>query len=359
MDSNGKFIYLKNSLEFISHILSTAMINSINITIGDKMRSIIIPAIKSLTVTNRYPDKSLNEGVITVGSNDKYKYYSYLFFDISSIPCNVIISNAELVLFKVDKFYNDNSKKISISPLREDFSTYTTYNNAPNYDHCTTINFYPLTSKVSVTVNITTIISAWVKNKSNNKGIKLYEKSKDGIINFGSVKSDDDYLLPFIRVTYQHYLVPCTRGNYGHYVSPCIRGNCGHNPRKKCIKNDCNKKCVKICKEELVDILIKICKEICRQNCNPQTDATARQVRVTGTVAPLSIYLIIINLKVTRAGSGHKDNYYVCDKYDNHLNNDSLSIDKTYNIAIIPKVQHFDTENVTLYGSYKGTISIL
>lgn len=323
------------------------------------MRSIIIPAIKSLTVTNKYPDKSFNEGVITVGSNDKYKYYSYLFFDISLIPCNIIISNAELVLFKVDEFYNDYTKKISISPLREHFSTYTTYNNAPDYDRHTTINFYPFTSKVSVRVNITTIISSWVKNKSNNNGIKLYEKNKDGIISFGSVKSDDDYLLPFIRVTYHHYLAPCTRGNYGYYVSPCIRGYYCHNPLNKSIKEDCTKKCVKICKKELVEILIKICREICKQNCHTHYNATTRQVRVTGTVAPFSIYLIIINLEVTRSGSGHKDNYYVCDQYGNSLNNASLSIDKTYNIAIIPKVQPFDTENVTLYGSYKGTMSIL
>ena len=166
------------------------------------MRSILIPAIKSLTVTNKYPDKSLNEDIITVGSDDKYKYYSYLFFDISSIPCDVIISNAELILFKVDKFCNDDTKKFSISPLREYFSTYTTYNKPPDYDHYTIINFYPLTSKISVTVNITTIISSWVKNKPNskNKGMILYGKNREVIISFGSVKSSDNYLVPFIIV---------------------------------------------------------------------------------------------------------------------------------------------------------------
>jgi hypothetical protein len=315
------------------------------------MRSIIIPAIKSLTVTNKYPDKSLNEGVITVGCDDKYKYYSYLFFDISSIPCNVIISNAELVLFKVDKFYNDNSKKISISPLQEYFSTYTTYNNPPNYDHYTIINFYPLTSKISVTINITTIISSWVKNKPNskNKGIILYGKNKDAIINFGSVKSDDNYLVPFIIVNYEHYL-------------PNKYSKCEHNLSDKCSKVDCNEKCIKICKEEFEAVMIKVCKKICKNNCNPQPiptpTPTVTQVRVTGTVASLSIYYIIVNLEVTRAGSGQKDNYYVSDKYDNSLNNASLYIDKTYNIAVIPNLQPGDTENVNLYGSYKGPISI-
>jgi len=66
-----------------------------------------------------------------------------------------------------------------------------------------------------------------------------------------------------------------------------------------------------------------------------------------------------VKLEVTRAGSGQKDNYYVTDEYDNSLNNDSLHIDKTYNIAVIPKVQPGDIENVNLYGSYKGPMSIL
>lgn len=314
------------------------------------MRSIIIPAIKSLTVTNKYPDKSLNESVIAVGSDDKYKYYSYLFFDISSIPCNVIISNAELVLFKVDKFYNDNSKKISISPLREHFSTYTTYNNPPDYDHYTTINFYPLTSQIAVTINITTIISSWAKNKPNskNKGLILYGKNKNVIINFGSVKSEDNYLIPSIIVNYEHY-------------KPNKRSKCEHLLSDKCSKENCNEKCIKICKEEFEAIIIKVCKEICNNNCNPPSipTPTISQVRVTGTVASLSLYYIIVKLEVTRAGSGQKDNYYVTDQYDNSLNNDSLYIDKTYNIAVIPKIQPGDIENVNLYGSYKGPMSIL
>lgn len=310
------------------------------------MGSIIIPAVKSLTTTNKSPSKSLNEDVITVGYDGKYNYYSYLFFDISSIPCNVIISNAELVLFKVDKFYNNNSKKISINPLREYFSTYTTYDNSPTYDHYTTINFYPLTSKVAVTVNVTTIISSWIKNKPNNKGIVLQGKNNDVLVKFGSANCEDPYLIPFITVNYEYYS-----------PNKCSKEDCN----EKCInicKEDCCKNCVKICKCELEEILIKICKEICKDTPCPEPDATIRQVRVTGTVAPLSIYYIIVNLEVTRSGSGHKDNYYVSDEYDNSLNDNPLSIDKTYNIAVIPKIEPGDLENVVLYGSYKGPVAI-
>lgn len=74
---------------------------------GDKMANIIIPAVKSITVTNKYPDKSLNEGTITIGLDNKNNYYSYLFFDVSSIPSNIVIYSAELVLFKIDHFLNN------------------------------------------------------------------------------------------------------------------------------------------------------------------------------------------------------------------------------------------------------------
>lgn len=313
------------------------------------MRSILIPAVKSITVTNKFPNKSLNENIITVGSDNKYKYYSYLFFDTSLIPCNVIISKAELILFKVNHFYDDNSKKISISPLKEYFSTYSTYNNPPYYDSYNKINFYPLTSKVSVSVNITTIISSWVKNQQSNKGLILYEKNKDGIINFTSVNSDD---IPFIKVSYKE-------NNIIKPPKEDCQGKCCYNKNCDCKgKCTCNEKCIKISKEELKNILIEVCKEVCCNNCNPQPDSTVRQVRVTGTVAPLSIYFIVVNIEVTRANTEVKDNYYVSDIYDNSLNNNSLSIDKVYNIAIIPQINPGDTENITLYGSYKGPISI-
>lgn len=318
------------------------------------MNSITIPAIKSLSITNKYSDKSLNGDKIIVGADGNYNYYSYLFWDISSIPTNATVHNAKLTLFKTDNFYYDTSKKFSISPLYEYFSTYTTYNNSPNYDHYTVINFYPLTDNISVTIDITTIVSSWVKNSLKNKGIILYGRNEDILTSFGSVKSSDNYLMPFIIVNYDSYS-----------PNKCLKKECTNKYSKDCckkkyndeyFKDDCCEKYIKICKEELKSILFKVCKEACRGNCNPFPSNTSitRTVRVTGTVAPTSVYYIVVDLQVTRASSGQVNHYYVSDEYDNSLNNTPLPIDKTYNIAVSPPIQSVDAEDVILYGSYKG-----
>ena len=311
------------------------------------MKSITIPAIKSLTITNKYPDKSLNEHKIVVGFDGEYNYYSYLFWDISLIPSNVVVSSAKLTLFKADNFYYENSKKISISLLYDYFSSYTTYNNPPNYDHYTIINFYPLTTKVSVTVDITTIVSSWVKNSLKNKGIILYGRNEDILASFGSVKSSDNYLVPFIIVNYEPYS-----------SDKCCKKKCDD----KCLQNDCHGKCIKICKEELEATLFKVCKEACCNNCNPYPPNTSmtETVLVTGTVAPKSIYYIVVDLQVTRAsGVPVVNHYYVSDVYDNSASIDSLHIiSKPYYIAVSPPIQPGDTEKVVLYGSYQGPILI-
>ncbi len=324
------------------------------------MKSITIPAIKSLTTTDNYPSKSFNEDTIKIGFDGEYNYYSYLFWDLSLIPPNVIISSAKLTLFKVDNFFNDISKKISISPLYDHFSTYTTYDNSPDYDRYTIINFYPLTTTVSVTVNITTIVSSWVKNSLRNKGIILYGRNNDIFTSFGSVKNSDNYLVPFIIINYKPYSPKkyCPKKHNDEYIH-LPDDSSKKNYNDNCLQDDCRNKYIKMCKEELEEVLFKVCKKACNCNSNPCTSnaSITMAVDVTGVVAPLSIYYIVVDLQVTRASNGQINHYYVSDEYDNSLNNNSLSIDKTYNIAISPPIQSGDIDNVVLYGSYKGFIS--
>ena len=78
------------------------------------MKNILIPASKSLTVTSKFPCRNLNNDKIKVGYDGNYIYYSYLYFDISSLPRNIVLYDSKLILFKVDKFYNDKYTKFLI-----------------------------------------------------------------------------------------------------------------------------------------------------------------------------------------------------------------------------------------------------
>ncbi|MBU3157853.1 DNRLRE domain-containing protein [Clostridium estertheticum] len=288
------------------------------------MTSIIIPSTKSLTVTNKIPNGNINEKNITVGSDGLYTYSSFLFFDISKVPSNAEISNAELVLFKTDNFYKDNIKCIYIYPLFDYFSTFTTYNNLPEINHIIQGSLHPLTSKISVTANLTKIVSLWFRNSLSNKGIILCKKNNDFITSFGSAICSDKYLTPFIKVVYS--------------IKNTIIIHENSNPMK---------------------VIYSPCPCNCPSYPNPPIPPappvpTIRRVEVTGIVAPFSIYVIIVTLSVTRSNTGHIDNYYVTDQYDNSTSSTPLAIDKFYDIAVIPQENPGDTENISLSGSYKG-----
>lgn len=262
----------------------------------------IIPASKSLTVTNKFPDQNINKDIIIAGRDEIYNYFSYLFFDISSLPSNVSISYAELVLFKTDNFYDDVRKTFGICPLRDYFSIYTTYNRHPKINDNILKIFYPFTSKVSVTVVLTSLVSSWVRDSSQNTGIMIFGENKNTLAKFGSSINDNSYLIPFLKVCFipAACKMTCNKYYYYYYDNPPLK-----------------------------------------------------QVQVTGTVASDAKYEAVVNVEVQRNGSMHKDNYYVVDEYDNTSKNTPLHIDKTYTIPVVPKPSPGDTENTNVYGSYK------
>lgn len=283
------------------------------------LANIIIPASKSLTVTDRYPDTGIDANTIKVGYDRKYAYYSYLFFDISSIPTNAAVQNAELVLFKIDNFYEDRDMDFYIYPLYDYFSPFTDYNNRPSINRRMKKTFYPITAKAAVTVDLTEIVSMWVENELPAAGIALLKKDNACCAGFGSSSCINSCLSPFIRVIFTQ--CACNKGCEKQY-------------------NNCNQNCVQ-------NFYI---------NCIPiscSSKPTIRKVRVIGTVGPRSKYVAVIDVKVTREHSKDTNDYYAADEYDNSLSDNPLSIDKTYDIVIYPHENEGDTEEVNLYGSYK------
>lgn len=266
------------------------------------MGNIIIFANRTISIADEFPNENINEENITVGNKAKHNYYSYIFFDISPIPQNVIIKHADLVLFKTDNFYEDCGKSFGVCSIKDYFSTYTTYNNRPNVIDFITSSFYPLTSEAAVSVNISRIVSLWINNPCmNTGGIMLYPKSKEVLCRLGSAINKNQYLIPFLKICYE-------------------------------TKNSiCN----------------------CSQ-CIPNTNPYIRDIRVTGTVAAHSIYDLAVNLEVNRENTGCKNNYYVAKEYNNLSNGDMLHVDENFNIAIIPPTSPGDTEKIVLYGAYRS-----
>lgn len=263
------------------------------------MANIIIPASKSLTVTSRFPFRGINENTIKIGHDRLYNYISYLSFDISSIPPNITVSKAELVLFKTDNFIDNKNIRYHIYPLNDYFSPFTNYNRRPSINRDIKKEFYPMTSKAAVTVDVTEFVSLWIKDKLPTTGIALLNDNSTHYANccssyakFGSSMCPNSSLVPFIRIVF----------------TPNI---CPEKP-------------------------------------------TIRQIYVTGEIGPESKYEAVIEAKVTRNSSNNIDNYYVTDEYDNSSSNKPLPIDKTYCIVINPRESEGDIEEINFYGSYKN-----
>ncbi|GFZ33526.1 hypothetical protein CSC2_40520 [Clostridium zeae] len=264
------------------------------------MASIIIPASKSITITNKLPDGNINGDTIIVGNDTTSSYFSYLFFDLSPLPSNISVNYAELTLFKTDNFYNDVTKVFGIYPC-DYFSTYTTFKNRPKADPFSVKYFYPIATEVSVKIPLTYFVSGWINNPKRSTCVQLFAKSKNTIASFGSAISKDNYLIPFLKVSF----------------TPIPQRSTCTTP-------------------------------------TPHSDGIPiiEQVQVTGTVAANAKYNAVVNVAVKRHLTGYTDNYYVVDEYDNTGKNTPLHIDKTYNIAVTPKPEPNDYETIILGGSY-------
>jgi hypothetical protein len=264
--------------------------------------SIIIPASKSITITNKLPNSNINGDTIIVGADGISSYFSYLFFDLSSLPSNITINYAELTLFKTDNFYNDCSNVFGIYPC-DYFSTYTTFKNQPKKDPFSIKYFTPITCNVVVNVPFTSFVSGWIKNPKRSTCIQLFSKSKNTLASFGSAISKDSYLIPFLKIIFTPIPQRCTINI--PIPQPPING---------------------------VPVI--------------------QQVQVTGTVAANAKYNAVVNIAVKRELTGNTDNYYVVDEYNNLGRSAPLHIDKIYNIAVTPRPSPDDDESALFAGSY-------
>ncbi|WP_243124581.1 DNRLRE domain-containing protein [Clostridium sp. AWRP] len=280
-----------------------------------------IQASKSLTLTDKIPNGNIQDYKMIVGCDDEFEYHSLLYFNISSLPNNIIVTNAELTLFKCDNFHNDKSVEFIIYPIYDHFSIYTTYSRIPLADKFSGTRFYPMTSKSTVAINITHIVSSWIKNPSSNKGIMISNIWNNAIASFGSVLAKKQQIVPFISITYKHNDTTHTKNN---------KLNCNHD----------------------FHLSVQII-----NSCNPiippvPPNPSLIEVIATGTIEEDSIFVVIIEL-VVRRSNGTIDKYYVSDEYINSTDK-PMNINKTYTIPVVPALNAGDlVTGANIYGAYR------
>jgi hypothetical protein len=288
--------------------------------------TLTIPASKSLTLTDKIPNGNIQDYKIIVGYDNEFEYHSLLYFNISSLPNNIIVDNAKLTLFKCDGFHNDKSVEFIIYPIYDHFSIYTTYFRIPSVDKFSGTKFYPLTSKSTVTIDITHIVSSWSKNASSNKGIIISNLWNNSIASFGSALAKKQQIVPFIIITYKH------------------NDTAVHTKNKKSHYNHDFHLSVQIA-----------------NSCNPvispvPSNPSLTEIIVTGTIEQHSIFVVMIELVITR-NNGAIDKYYVSDEYTNSTDK-PLNINKTYLIPVVPALNTDDSvTSANVYGAYRGMAS--
>lgn len=188
------------------------------------MANLVIPAKNSLTITDKNPRGNINSDTIFIGYSNNYFHASYLYFDTSSIPDNISLNAAHLVLFKYPVYPMGKNYNYMVYPLLDYFSTQTNYENPCLYDNTTQVSFYPFNNKIYLEIDITKIIELWNTNKLVNKGLILTtENYNSSLISFGSANVTDSTLKPFLRLNYEDKSSGCQNitMNYPKFYINC------------------------------------------------------------------------------------------------------------------------------------------
>lgn len=186
------------------------------------MAVIHLPAIKSLTLSNKLPAGNIQKRVIVIGNKRKRTYYSYLYFDTNMIPSNIALLSATLVLFRAAHFTYCSQPEFVIYPLLKEFSSFTTYLHDCPIDPVLGQAFSPSVNDAAIEVDITVLVNKWLDNSLINKGIAIKPITEEpGRAFWGSAYCKNKTLIPFIRIIYKHdhcYCLPISKITYNATV---------------------------------------------------------------------------------------------------------------------------------------------
>jgi len=128
-----------------------------------------------------------------------------LKFDLSSIPTNATVTRATFYLYERG---NKTGQTTYIYPVTSNWSestvTWSTWS-LPGGDFDSSISFFtylPNQSNCMLTMDITSLVQAWVSGTYNNYGLMLYSTGPNHIISYSSKENGTASQLPKLDIVY-------------------------------------------------------------------------------------------------------------------------------------------------------------
>lgn len=181
-------------MEYVQCNFIPSVIDSFNLTDDARVKS-TTPTVPGGSDT--YISASL------VSSKNNPKTRSYLKLPVDSIPSDVEIVEAKLML------YGSGHKGSNASYLRRVTSTWTessvTWNTQPSSVTDNQISLSTVTGNQNKEVDVTSFVSSWYNGTYTNYGLLLILQSEItyGLMNFGSSDNTTTSLKPILQVTYR------------------------------------------------------------------------------------------------------------------------------------------------------------
>jgi len=168
-----------------------------------------LSATKDAYVSNGHPDNNYGYSDWLVVGVNNHEYWSYLQFDLTSIPSNATVESAELVL---QRFLKVGSFDMLVKMVGESWSEGTvTWNNTP-IPYTFPFSVIDATEggnsleRYTIEVDVTEHVQLWISGERINNGFWLWftpsTLPNGNEVDFGSRNNDDDAYKPKLRVTY-------------------------------------------------------------------------------------------------------------------------------------------------------------
>lgn len=156
------------------------------------------------------PKRCGNEGCYgTIGFGRSYcsDYLTYMYFGLSSLPDYIHINSATLVLFNrpdCTRCLNDcGDGEYEVTPLIEYFNCAMSDYYLPRAKKDLRQVFRASATQPTIEINMTKIVSKWVDQSLDNKGIVIEGYNCSPLIICNGNTDEVESLKPFLRVLYQ------------------------------------------------------------------------------------------------------------------------------------------------------------